>query len=235
MQIITGQRKSGEFLPSEAEMLAQFKVSRPILREALRILEVESLIALGRGARSGAAVLAPSVERSATYASMVLVSNGATISELHQARTLTEPSIAAYLAKDSRHKQFAAQMQQQVDSANEAIAAEDYQAALYRISEFHTVLVKQSGNKPLILQAEVNNLLIRKTGDILLEVSGKQDGTLRQSLTKTTANHQKLVDLIREGKAPEAEDFWRRYMVRGQSFLDKNGMGARAITYHNAE
>src|SRR4051812_11362165 len=72
-QIVSGQRKAGGKLPLESELLVQFKVSRPTIREALRILEAESLILLGRGARGGATVLGPTVERAAQYAGMVLV------------------------------------------------------------------------------------------------------------------------------------------------------------------
>lgn len=235
MQIITGQRKAGEFLPPEAELLTQFKVSRPILREALRILEVESLIALGRGARTGATVMEPSVERAAAYASMVLVSNGTTMSELHQSRTLIEPSITAFLAKDSSHKQFASQLQQQVDIANEAIKRGSFDQALTCINEFHTALVKATGNKSLILQAEIVNLLLQRTGDILLEVSGNEKGALALNMSKTTVAYQKLIDLIREGKAPEAEQFWRRYMTSAQTFLDRTGLGTRNLAYHSEQ
>lgn len=235
MQIITGQRKAGEFLPPEAELLGHFKVSRPILREALRILEVESLIALGRGARTGATVLAPSVERAASYASMVLVSSGTSMSELHQSRALIEPSITAFLAKDTRHKQFASQLQQQVDIANEAIKRSEFDEALICINEFHTALFRATGNKSLILQAEIVNLLLRRTGDALLEVSGNEKGALPTNMSKTTASYQKLVDLIREGKATEAEEYWRRYMSRAQGFLDRTGLGTRNLAHHNEQ
>src|SRR5690606_38601467 len=52
--IAAGELRPGDTLPSEAELLRQFNVSRPIMREALRVLEAESLIRLGRGALAGA-------------------------------------------------------------------------------------------------------------------------------------------------------------------------------------
>ena len=60
-KIVRGELAEGDCLPSEIELMRQFDVSRPTLREAFRILETESLIELRRGAR-GARIIAPSVE-----------------------------------------------------------------------------------------------------------------------------------------------------------------------------
>ncbi len=57
--IVRGEIAEGESLPAEAELRAQFGVSRPILREAFRVLESESLIVVRRGARGGAIVRLP--------------------------------------------------------------------------------------------------------------------------------------------------------------------------------
>src|ERR1700743_249632 len=58
-QIVGGGLKEGLALPPEAELMEQFRVSRPTLREAFRILEAESLITIRRGSRGGAQVTAP--------------------------------------------------------------------------------------------------------------------------------------------------------------------------------
>jgi DNA-binding FadR family transcriptional regulator len=58
-QIACGELRPGDSLPSESELLKDFGISRPTLREALRVLESETLIQLGRGSRSGATILAP--------------------------------------------------------------------------------------------------------------------------------------------------------------------------------
>jgi DNA-binding FadR family transcriptional regulator len=53
-QIVRGDLKTGDALPSETVLMEMFGVSRPTLREAFRILEAESLISVRRGARGGA-------------------------------------------------------------------------------------------------------------------------------------------------------------------------------------
>jgi DNA-binding FadR family transcriptional regulator len=56
MRIVGGKLKPGERLPSEAELLARYDVSRPVLREATRVLTAKGLV-LSRQ-RAGAIVRA---------------------------------------------------------------------------------------------------------------------------------------------------------------------------------
>jgi GntR family transcriptional repressor for pyruvate dehydrogenase complex len=54
--IVAAQRQPGDRLPLEAEMLVQYRVSRSSLREALRLLEVQGLIAIRPGPGAGTVV-----------------------------------------------------------------------------------------------------------------------------------------------------------------------------------
>ena len=60
--VVDGQLKEGDFLPNEAELMAHFGVSRPTLREAVRVLESERLVEVRRGSRTGARVRVPGPE-----------------------------------------------------------------------------------------------------------------------------------------------------------------------------
>ena len=57
--IVEGQLKDGDFLPYEAELMNHFQVSRPSLREAVRVLESDRLVEVRRGSRTGARVRGP--------------------------------------------------------------------------------------------------------------------------------------------------------------------------------
>ena len=91
IEIAAGQLNPGDQLMPEAELLQHFGVSRPTLREALRVVESEGLIQLGRGARTGATVLGPSIEIAARYGTMYLAVEKTTLGDVHQVRTLLEP------------------------------------------------------------------------------------------------------------------------------------------------
>jgi DNA-binding FadR family transcriptional regulator len=50
-QIVSGELREGDALESEAVLLDRYGVSRGTLREAMRMLEADSLISTTRGAR----------------------------------------------------------------------------------------------------------------------------------------------------------------------------------------
>ena len=58
--ILGGTLRPGDRLPPETSLMSRFGVSRPSLREALRLLEAEELLDIRRGARGGAVVRRPS-------------------------------------------------------------------------------------------------------------------------------------------------------------------------------
>ena len=57
--IVSGELADGESLGREPDLVERFGVSRPSLREALRILETEGLIRVVRGLHGGVVVQAP--------------------------------------------------------------------------------------------------------------------------------------------------------------------------------
>src|SRR6478672_4278028 len=76
--VVDGQLKDGDFLPNEAELMAHFGVSRPTLREAVRVLESERLVEVRRGSRTGARVRVPGPEIVARPAGLLLELSGNT-------------------------------------------------------------------------------------------------------------------------------------------------------------
>ena len=59
-RIVSGELSEGEALPSEARLMERYRVSKPTIREAWRVLESEGLIIVRRGALGGAMVRTPS-------------------------------------------------------------------------------------------------------------------------------------------------------------------------------
>ncbi|EUA51573.1 bacterial regulatory s, gntR family protein [Mycobacterium xenopi 3993] len=97
--VVDGQLADGDFLPHEAELMAHFRVSRPTLREAVRILESERLIEVRRGSRTGARVRIPGPEIVARPAGLLLELSGATLADVMTARIAIEPAAAKLLAE----------------------------------------------------------------------------------------------------------------------------------------
>src|ERR1700721_1985194 len=97
-QIVRGDLRPGETLPAESQLMEQYGVARPTLREAFRILASEALISVRRGSRGGARVVAPDASVAARYVGLLLQIQGATINDVYEARMISEPPCARLLA-----------------------------------------------------------------------------------------------------------------------------------------
>src|ERR1700687_1458657 len=92
--VVDGQLKDGDFLPHETELMAHFHVSRPTLREAVRVLESERLVEVRRGSRTGARVRVPGPEIVARPAGLLLELSGTTLADVMTARIAIEAAPA---------------------------------------------------------------------------------------------------------------------------------------------
>jgi GntR family transcriptional repressor for pyruvate dehydrogenase complex len=97
--LASGALKPGERLPPERDLAVQFGVSRSSLRQALKVLESMGIVAqrVGQGTRlnsNAAAIL------SEPFEFLVLI-DGISIFELHEARMIVEPELAARAAERS--------------------------------------------------------------------------------------------------------------------------------------
>ena len=156
-QIVSGQLAVGSSLPPESELLNIFEVSRPTLREALRILETEALINIGRGVRTGAVVLGANVDKVAEYASVLMASEGVTMLDLHEARTFFEPAIIRALSRLPANvaKQAIEEVQKVLKEIDAKLASKDYVAVVAGTQEFHRALARLSGNRTIAIFVEI--------------------------------------------------------------------------------
>ncbi|MDH6242715.1 GntR family transcriptional regulator [Mycobacterium sp. OTB74] len=105
-RIAEGQLSEGDRLAPLAELADEFGISRPTLREALRILEMEYLLDLRTGDRAGAAIRTPTTRVASQLSGIVLEARGATLADFHQALRLIEPSIMGLVANRISAKQL---------------------------------------------------------------------------------------------------------------------------------
>jgi DNA-binding FadR family transcriptional regulator len=90
-------------LPSEAEMLLQYRVSRGTLREALRVLEHHGIIRIKPGPGGGPVVVPVSRDAFARSASLHFHVVRASYRDLFEARLIIEPAMARLVAQQQRH------------------------------------------------------------------------------------------------------------------------------------
>lgn len=224
-RIITGDIKPGDPLPSENELMTMFNVSRPTLREALRILDSESLITVARGARGGARANLPDVEVTARYGTIFLQAHGTTFSDLHQARAIIEPPIAGALAL-SNNASGISRLRALIKAQEDAV---DVTALADAMAAFHELLVEMHGNKTLALLVRIVHDLVRKYYVLLFTPTGHHEEERQRNIRRGARAQTKLVDLIEAGQAAEAEQYWREHLDAVTRILDASGVSKKVV------
>jgi DNA-binding FadR family transcriptional regulator len=206
-QIVLGELKEGDQLPSESVLMEEFGVSRPTLREAFRILEAEGAITVRRGVRGGARVQAPDINVAARQVGLLLQYRGALLSDVYEVRAVLEPA-AARMAAMRRTSADLARLQEAVDRHRESM--DDPGEAFAADAEFHRLIVELSGNETLQILAGMLTSIIRE-GD--RSYAESHDWPHEQELSKIAIRaHARLVELIRKRSGDEAEEMWRRHL-----------------------
>lgn len=148
--ILSGELKSGEMLPPEAELARQFNVSRGTLREALRVLASQHLIQKVPGARGGNFI------RSVDYRSLgdvvidsvsnLLALGSIRFDEVADMRQMLEvPSVR--LAAVNRSSEDLVRLKEILVAQKAASVDDPGVPDLDR--QFHTTIARASGNRVL--------------------------------------------------------------------------------------
>lgn len=209
--IVQGVLKPGDMLPSEARLIETFCVSRPTIREAIRILEFENLIAVSRGARGGATVQPPSPQFVSRAVGVALQTSQTTLDDVFRARLELEP-IAARLAAEDRPKEAGAALQIHVDVEREQIAKTAEITG--HTANFHRLLLAECGNKTFGLVGVALHDLVTRHQRLYHRMRPAAVEETRRLSMRGIRSHQKLVDFIADGNARGAEAHWREHMER---------------------
>jgi DNA-binding FadR family transcriptional regulator len=105
--VLLGELPEGSSLPSEKELTDQFGVSRATVREGLRLLEAEGLIATRAGRGGGATVRRPTSSTHTRSLAMLMRFDGTTLQELLEARRAIEPLCSRLAAERITEEQLA--------------------------------------------------------------------------------------------------------------------------------
>lgn len=148
--IVKGELIVDERLPSEAELAAQFNVSRPTVREALKRLAAQSLIRTQRGASGGAFVNRLRYEEAhaqqITTSTLLLSMNAISFDTACEARFALERACAPLAAARRQPEHIATMRAEIARQADPALRDEDFCASDVA---FHRALVDAADNPVL--------------------------------------------------------------------------------------
>jgi DNA-binding FadR family transcriptional regulator len=183
----------GDRIGTEQELAAEFGVSRPTLREGLRLLASSHLIRVGRG-RSGGIFVArtPNEGMSRNVSESIahmLAAESVSLSELLDARLFLEAPLAGLAARNAG-PDTASRLQEAIDAAegNEP-GTEPFNEADGR---FHRLLAEASGNP--LLRAFTDWILEVLQPNLIVHISSRVDGEVilrqHQDIQRAVRRHQ---------------------------------------------
>jgi GntR family transcriptional regulator, transcriptional repressor for pyruvate dehydrogenase complex len=227
--IISGELSEGDSLGHEPDLVERFGVSRPSLREALRILETEGLITVVRGVHGGVVVHAPDERMTARTAALVLQTRNVELADVFEARSLLEP-IAARTIATGRGRRAAVKELRSLVREEEA-AIEDPERFGVANAAFHQRLVSLAGNQTLSIVAEMLSEIVARA----VTAVSRTDNTVG-SLTvrrRGMRSQERLLDLIEAGNGAAAEEHWRSHMqVVGRVMLGQRASTVVDLLHH---
>jgi GntR family transcriptional regulator, transcriptional repressor for pyruvate dehydrogenase complex len=206
---VSGELGEGDPIGQEPELIERFGVSRPSIREALRILEAEGLISVVRGAFGGVVAHRPDQRLTARTAALVLQSRNVTLADVFQARTILEPAAVRLVAAGRGHRGAARRLRALI--ADEEAAIDDPVVFGPANARFHEGLVGMAGNETLSIVAEMLNEVVARAVTAVSR-AGPDGGSLA-TRRRGVRSQQRLADLVEAGDADGAEQHWRTHMA----------------------
>lgn len=135
--------QTGSSLPSEREMLDEYKVGRGSLREALRFLELQGVLIIRPGPGGGPTVTAPDSRHLASTLALLMQFANTPFRAIIEARLFLEP-ITAQLAAERLDEELRAEIRSSVEAMRDAI--DDREGFLEENRRFHNLIAWASGN-----------------------------------------------------------------------------------------
>jgi GntR family transcriptional regulator, transcriptional repressor for pyruvate dehydrogenase complex len=207
--IIAGELSEGDSLGQEQQLIDRFGVSRPSLREALRILEAEGLISVVRGVQGGVVVHEPDERLTARTAALVLQARNVSLADVFEARTIIEPAAARLVAASRGRKGAAKRLRALIEEQETSTDPAAYGEANAR---FHAELVALAGNQTLAIVAEMLTEVVARAVTAVREDAADEEASVA-TRARGVRSQRRLTDLIEAGQATEAEEHWRAHMA----------------------
>lgn len=215
LRIVAGELRDGDALPRESVLLEEFGVSRPSLREALRVLETEGLVRIRRGNLGGAVVRRPTAASAAYHLSLTLRANDVTHDDLAAARLAVEPLCVALAAGLPERQAAVDELTRLVDESERCDTTAEFTEAAHT---FHRRLTELCGNTTMMLVAGTLESVWASQETRVAGFDLRDGSKERRS---SIAAHRRLVTAIAEGDPDRASREMRRHLAEAQAVLTR--------------
>ncbi|MDR1252820.1 MAG: FadR family transcriptional regulator [Treponema sp.] len=202
----------GDKLPPERRLCEIIGVSRPILREALKALQVMNIIDIRQGA--GAYVKSLEPEDVIEHLDIVFHMDSSLYRDLYEARRVLEAAIAGMAAVNISDSEIDA-IEENIRQS--AALIDDEQLFLKRDLELHEMIMKAAGNRvmPVFMQS-INKL------SLLIRKQSNAQPVIRQN---TIQDHESIFRALKSRDPAEAAQAMDQHIANVErAFLHKENL-----------
>jgi GntR family transcriptional repressor for pyruvate dehydrogenase complex len=218
-KIKAGDLHTGDRLPSERELAAQMRISRPTLREAIKVLTEARVLEVRRGQSGGIFVASELIPRELLRSRQEI--RFGEIAGVLEARRLLEPRVAQLAAVHATEDDFAA-MARTIERQRELAASDDFLSHedlfLQLDLKFHLTLARATRNATIVglMRTMLRQLEIAR--DMAMHAPLVPDWTIdihERTLAAVRAADFALIDEVMDEHLAQLEQIWERETGRG--------------------
>jgi GntR family transcriptional regulator, transcriptional repressor for pyruvate dehydrogenase complex len=219
-KIVTGDFKSGEFLPSERHLQDEYQVSRPIIREALQIVAAQGLVS--SSSRQGTVVSTDINQPVLQALFLACVRSNVFLEDVLTVRAVLEPHAASLAATNATSAQVR-ELLSVVNQIEEIEIADFFKGGLQKWrqldTEFHKLIAQSTQNQVYVILIEVLiEILVSQRRSEL------ESAVTEETLNRAIKEHRAISDAIANGDALSAAESMRLHLESTISNLEQ---------YHN--
>jgi GntR family transcriptional regulator, transcriptional repressor for pyruvate dehydrogenase complex len=208
--VLRNRYKPGDRLPAERSLAEQLNISRPSLREALRILSVMGLIEIkvGDGIYVKDVSFLPYIESVNLSLSSRLQMERDSFAKLWQARKILEVGMVELSAREVSESVLKS-LWRCIEEMEKNI--ENQEAFISSGIRFHRLIAEASQNEILILIWDTLGNLLRKSHDKIYRIS--------RSPARSLAAHKRIYAALKSRSSANASEAMKRHMAEEEQAL----------------
>ncbi|WP_454858935.1 FadR/GntR family transcriptional regulator [Rhizobium binxianense] len=208
-KLLHGELRPGDKLPPERDLAIQLNVSRNVVREALRSLEIAGIVALRKGVKGGAFVQEGEASRITQALSDLITLNALSPKDLFEARIMILEMIIDHLFKSKKQLDLSG-LARVIEETRTATVAGDIPRRIECAREFYHELAALTGNSAIILTVDSQTEVIQTF--LRYRVADMPAETLLNSRAEFLA-------FMRKGDAEAAKSELRAHLTRVHTSL----------------
>jgi len=201
----------GDKLPSERQLMSQFKTSRVTMREALRTLEQFGILEIKRGTEGGAFIRDPNTKFVNNFLQDMFSMGKIKIYNLTEARMAIEP-FSVKLATERITEDSLKKVKQNIQEATECLNKGNKNDARLLDLEFHRLIAQASQNPVIFFMI-----------DSIMDINENNISSIplaEKTVERTNRYHEQIYAAIKSRDVREAQDLMLKHIQEIHGALD---------------